>query len=93
MLGDFGPGQPARFSQYATQLGALLVRGVGVKNFNISNIAPPRETEDPLAFPVQLEFDLPRGDFTMQATTAAAPATPATITFAPATRRVLRGSG
>ena len=93
VLGDFGPGQPARFSQYAAQLGARLVGGVGVRSFNISNIAPALETEDPKAFPVQLEFDLPRGDFSMQATTAAAPATPATITFAPAARRVLRGSG
>ena len=93
VLGDFGPGQPVRFSQYATQLGALLVGGNGVKNFNISGIAPARETEDPLAFPVQLEFDLPRAEFSMQATTDAAPVTPATITFAQATRRVLRGAG
>ena len=93
VLGEFGPGEPVRFSQYAAQLGALLVRGVGVQNFNVSGIAPARETEDPLAFPLQIEFDLPSAGFTMQATTDAAPVVPASITFAQATRRVLRGAG
>jgi DNA-directed RNA polymerase subunit H (RpoH/RPB5) len=93
VLGQFGPGQPVRFSQFASQLGALLVRGVGVSSFNVSGIAPARETEDPLAFPLQIEFDLPTGTFTMQATTDAAPPTPASISLAQATRRVLRGAG
>lgn len=93
VLGQFGPGQPVRFAEYASQLGASLVRGVGVTSFNISGIAPARETEDPTAFPIQLEFDLPSAAFTMQATTESAPPVPATITFAQATRKVFRGAG
>ena len=93
VLGEFGPGQPVRFTEFATQLGTKLVRGIGVAAFNVSGIAPARETEDPLAFPIRLEFDVPSAGFSMQATTASAPVVPATISLAQATRRALRGAG
>lgn len=93
VLGEFGPSQPVRFSHYASQLGVLLVNGVGVKNFNVSGIAPALETEDPLAFPIQLEFDVARAGFTMEATTDPVPVTPSVLTFARASQRVIRRAG
>lgn len=93
-LGQFGPGEPVRFSQYATQLGTLLVNGVGVKKFQVTGIDPARETEDPQAFPIRLEFDLPRGTFEMQALTGG-PISPTTGTaqFTAAAQTVFRGTG
>ncbi|HTV02390.1 MAG TPA: SBBP repeat-containing protein [Luteitalea sp.] len=93
-LGQFGPGQPVRFSNFAAQLGANLVNGVGVKNFQVTGIDPARESEDPQAFPIQLEFDLPRGTFEMQALTGGPVAPPVgTVQFTSAAQTVFRGTG
>lgn len=52
-------GQSVVFADYATELGDLLVGGVGVSQFRVTEITPRTWSHDALAFPIQLEFDQP----------------------------------
>jgi hypothetical protein len=54
-LGSFSPGDTLSFS------------GGGVSSFTIKGIDPTVDSGDPLAFPLQLEFNTPTADFTMTA--------------------------
>ncbi len=66
ILGRFGPGDTLRFSDYASQLGDLLVNG-GVRKFTISDINPAVSSVDPIAFPLQLDFNTETASFEMRA--------------------------
>lgn len=66
-LGEFGPGQVLRFSDYAAELGDLLINGEGVSSFVVGAIEPGVNPEDPRAFPIKLEFSTPTASFEMRA--------------------------
>lgn len=66
-LGEFGPGQVLRFSNYAAELGDLLIDGEGVSSFTVGAIEPGVNPEDPRAFPIKLEFSTPTASFEMRA--------------------------
>lgn len=67
VLGEFSPADAVQFADYAEQLGDLLIGGEGVKNFTISGIEPGVDPDNPLAFPVRLEFNTPTASFEMAA--------------------------
>lgn len=67
VLGEFGPGDTLNFSDYAEELGELLVNGEGVTKFAIANIEPGVDSSDPRAFPVRLEYSTPTASFEMRA--------------------------
>ena len=62
---NYSPGDSVVFSDFAGSLGSFLVNGVGVHNFEITEISPQVDSNDPLAFPVRLDFDTPTADLTM----------------------------
>jgi hypothetical protein len=66
VLGEFSPGDTLRFSDYADALGDRLVDG-GVRKFTISEINPAVNTRDPIAFPLQLDFNTNTASFEMRA--------------------------
>lgn len=66
LLGEFNPGDTVVFSDYADQLGDLLVDGQGVTRFVIGGIEPGIDLEDPRVFPVRLEFSTDRASFEMR---------------------------
>jgi hypothetical protein len=70
VLGEFSPGDTLRFSDYADALGDRLVDG-GVRKFTISEINPAVNTRDPIAFPLQLDFNTNTASFEMRALEAA----------------------
>ena len=55
-LGAFGPGNSVDF---------VTLLGAGVSSFTISGLDPQVDSEDPLALPLQLEFDTATASFTM----------------------------
>jgi hypothetical protein len=57
-VGQFGPGQSVDFTGFA---------GGGVSSFQVSGINPTVNSEDPMAFPLQLQFSTSTADFSMQA--------------------------
>jgi len=63
-LGIFAPGEMVDF---------VSLLGAGVKEFTISGIDPLVDVEDPLGFPIQLEFDTLRASFTMSPTSTVDP--------------------
>jgi len=65
-FGTFGPGDMLNFSS-------------GVSSFSLTGIAPPVDPNDPLAFPLQLEFNTPTASFDMTATSAAAVPEPSSL--------------
>ncbi|NEO25397.1 MAG: hypothetical protein F6K03_00490 [Kamptonema sp. SIO4C4] len=67
VLGEFSAADTVNFADYAEELGDLLVDGEGVKKFTISDIDPSVDSENPLAFPVKLEFNTPTASFEMRA--------------------------
>jgi len=67
VLGEFGPGQTLKFSDYREQLGDLLVNGEGVAKFTVSSIEPGVNAENELGFPIKLEFNTPTATFEMRA--------------------------
>ena len=66
VLGEFSPGDTLSFSDYADALGDRLVDG-GVRKFTISEINPAVNTRDPIAFPLQLDFNTNTASFEMRA--------------------------
>ena len=56
LLGSFGPGQSVDF---------LALLGRGVTDFTIRGISPMVDAQNPLAFPLRLEFNTPLASFTM----------------------------
>ncbi|MBF2036819.1 MAG: hypothetical protein IGR92_15435, partial [Leptolyngbyaceae cyanobacterium T60_A2020_046] len=70
VLGEFSPGNTLRFSDYAEVLGDRLVDG-GVRKFTISEINPAADSSNPIAFPLQLDFNTPTASFEMRALEAA----------------------
>ena len=56
LLGIFGPGQSVDF---------LALLGRGVTDFTIRGISPMVDAQNPLAFPLRLEFNTPLASFTM----------------------------
>ncbi len=71
VLGDFSPGDTLSFSDYADQLGDLLVDG-GVTQFTVSEINPAVDSSNPVAFPLRVDFNTPTASFEMQALEAIA---------------------
>ncbi len=71
VLGEFSPGDTLRFSDYAQALGDRLVDG-GVRKFTISEINPSVNARNPVAFPLQLEFNTDTASFEMRALEATA---------------------
>ncbi|MGB5966817.1 MAG: hypothetical protein WBG70_00690 [Spirulinaceae cyanobacterium] len=67
MLGEFTPGQKVDFSDYQEVLGNSLQDGEGVTKFTISSIDPAVDGDDPVAFPVKLDFNTDTATFEMQA--------------------------
>ncbi len=67
-LGEFSPGDTVVFSDYADQLGDLLIDGEGVSRFVIGGIEPSTDLSDPRIFPVRLEFNTDRASFEMRPT-------------------------
>jgi len=65
-FGTFGPGDMLNFSS-------------GVSSFSLTGIAPPVDPSDPLAFPLQLEFNTPTASFDMTAISAAAVPEPSSL--------------
>jgi len=65
-LGTFTSADQVDFSNYAAQLGSLLVNGRGVRDFRITGISPDPET-DSTAFPIRLAFDTPSASYTATA--------------------------
>ncbi|MDA0266689.1 MAG: hypothetical protein O3A14_06930 [Cyanobacteria bacterium] len=70
VLGEFNPGDTLRFTDYAELLGDRLVDG-GVRKFTISEINPAVDSSNPVAFPLQLEFNTNTASFEMRALEAA----------------------
>jgi len=68
-LGTFGPGDSVLFADFATELGSLLVTAgngeTGVTAFTIADIQPLIDPTDPVAFPLQLDFNRDFIDFRM----------------------------
>ncbi|HEY9817823.1 MAG TPA: hypothetical protein V6D20_18770 [Candidatus Obscuribacterales bacterium] len=67
-LGEFSPGDTVVFSDYADQLGDLLIDGQGVTRFVIGGIEPSTDLSDPRIFPVRLEFNTASASFEMRPT-------------------------
>ncbi len=67
VLGEFSPGQEVDFSDYQGVLGNSLKEGEGVSKFTISSINPAVDGDDPVAFPVKLDFNTDTATFEMQA--------------------------
>ncbi|MBZ0269723.1 hypothetical protein K8I85_16350 [bacterium] len=58
-LGLFDPMGNLSFANYPQQLGSLLVGGVGVESFSVTEISPATFASDPLAFPIRIDLDGP----------------------------------
>lgn len=56
-LGEFGPGEVVDF---------VALYGEAVPSFRVGGIHPLLPTDDPTAFPLQLEFDTPTASLTME---------------------------
>lgn len=69
VLGQFGPGDTLRFSDYQSVLGDRLIDGVGVTSFQVSGIEPGVDPSDPTAFPIRLEYSTSTASFEMRSTT------------------------
>ena len=66
VLGEFSPGDTLQFSDYADVLGDRLING-GVEKFTITEINPAVDSANPVAFPLQLDFNTPTASFEMRA--------------------------
>ena len=75
-LGSFSPGQSVDF---------VSLLGAGVSSFVVSGITPLTDPDNPMAFPIQLDFDTATADFTMtplkKPDCAIAPATGGNLQF------------
>lgn len=71
VLGEFGPNDTLTFSDYASVLGDKLEAG-GVASFLVSGIDPSVDSEDPMAFPLKIDFTTPTASFEMRARDTAA---------------------
>ena len=67
VLGEFSPGQKVDFSDYKEVLGSSLKDGEGVTKFTVSSIDPAVDGDDPVAFPILLNFNTDTATFEMQA--------------------------
>jgi hypothetical protein len=66
VIGDgYSAGESVVFADHASELGPLLINGVGVQRFEITEVLPWLDENDPLGFPIKLDFDTQTADFEM----------------------------